>query len=380
KARLIGGFTIELASTGYFGGRWVNGEYRDGAKHVMTDNYTIPVLNARSCSVLKVRFLDSQAGYCSAIFLQRYPFGTPIDSPPTPEMLFAASHNDDYNDGMGDNDLTVTKYIDAGTQMNFFIGVDQNCSTRPGGPTGPTYKVREYDVSTHPFRASDYDHLHYALDIDVEELREMEESIWALVEQHPVDNQRWRIGWEDIHNTSWDRPEGTDPRNSLQALKLYGYDLNNDGRGDGWTRPSPTDYRRLRDGQLDLSDQVVEVTLEPVDPAITGGECSVYRIAGNDPTPGGGDDDLPDDDPPGDDDPPSDDDGGSGDDGSIEPPPPPPSTFECGCPRGGGNGKKVAIMHRPPGNEANEHIICVSRSGADTHLRQHNDFEVCEGN
>src|SRR5690606_41321738 len=55
KARLIGGFTIELASTGYFGGRWVNGEYRDGAKHVMTDNYTIPVLNARACSVLKVR-------------------------------------------------------------------------------------------------------------------------------------------------------------------------------------------------------------------------------------------------------------------------------------------------------------------------------------
>src|SRR5690606_27913629 len=278
KARLVGGFTIELASTGYFGGRWVNGEYRDGAKHVMTDRYTIPVLNSRSCSVLKVRFLDSQAGYCSAIFLQRYPFGVPLDSPPTPEMLFAASHNDDYNDGMGDNDLTVTKYIDAGTQMNFFIGVDENCSTRPHNPRG-------YDVLSHVYNPRDYDHLHYALDIDVEELREMEESIWALVEQHPVDNQRWRIGWEDIHNTSWDRPEGTDPRNSLQALKLYGYDLNNDGRGDGWTRPSPTDYRRLRDGQLDLSDQVVEVTLEPVDPAITGGECSVYRIAGNDPTP-----------------------------------------------------------------------------------------------
>src|SRR5690606_34839150 len=187
-----------------------------------------------------------------------------------------------------------------------------------------------------------------AIEVDVEELREIEESIWDLVEHHPVDNQRWRIGWEDIHNTSWDRPEGTDPRNSLQALKLYGYDLNNDGRGDGWTRPSPNDYRRLRDGQLDLSDQVVEVSLEPVDPAITGGACTIQRIAGNDPTPGGGDDDPdptpdpdPDPDPPGDD-------GGSGDDGGgVEPP---PSTFECGCPQGRGNGKKVAIMHRPPGN------------------------------
>ena len=40
---------------------------------------------------------------------------------------------------------------------------------------------------------------------------------------------------------------------------------------------------------------------------------------------------------------------------------------------------KVAIMHRPPGNEANEHIICVSPAGAQTHLRQHNDALICTG-
>ncbi len=147
RARLVNGSTIELTSAGYYGGHWVHGQYVGGARSVMSDRYTIPVLSSRQCSVLKVKFLQSQAGYCSAIYLQRYPFGQPIDSPPTPEMLFAASHNADYDT------LTVTKYIDAGTQMNFFIGVDQNCSTRPANPRG-------YDVLHHVYNPHDYDYVH----------------------------------------------------------------------------------------------------------------------------------------------------------------------------------------------------------------------------
>ncbi|NNF58892.1 MAG: hypothetical protein HKN04_11705, partial [Rhodothermaceae bacterium] len=67
--------------------------------------------------------------------------------------------------------------------------------------------------------------------------------------------------------------------------------------------------------------------------------------------------------------------------GGGEEPPPEEEESEsaCGCPNGNPN-KKVAIMHRPPGNEANEHVICVARPGADNHLRRHNDYVVCEGN
>jgi hypothetical protein len=356
RANLVEGFTVEVISTGYIGGNWVNGQYVGGAQHVMTDRYTIPVLQARRCSVLRVKFIQSMAGYCSAIYLQRYPVGVTESTLPAPEMLFAASHNADYDT------LTVRKYVDSGTQMNFFIGVDQNCSTRPGGALGPSYLVRQYNVLNHVYRASDYDYIHNALNVETERLQDMSESIWGLVEEHPLDNQRWRIGWEDIHNRAWDNPRGTDPRSSLQALKLYGYDLNNDGRGDGWTLRDAYGYRKLRDGSLDLSDQVIQVQLDYVDPATTNGACTVHFSTTGGSGGGGGSTGGETGTGTGT--------GSGGGSGS--------GTSQCGCPQNN-NDKKVAVMHRPPGNEANEHVICVSRSGARTHLRQHNDYEICEG-
>jgi hypothetical protein len=376
RARLLEGFTVEVIATGYFGGHWDGETYEDGARHVMADRYQVPVLMARRCSALRVQFIQSQAGYCSAIYLQRYPLGVTAANLPAPEMLFAASHNADYDT------LTVNKYVDAGTQMNFFIGVDQNCSTRPGGASGPISTVRAYDVLSHVYRASDYDYVHQALELQVERLDDMSESPWALVEQHPDDNQRWRIGWEDIHNTSWLNRNTTNPRNSLYALKEFGYDTNGDGRGDGWTQRDSYGYRLLRDGSLDLSDQVVQVQLQYVNPSTSGGVCQTALAStttsggGGGTTSGGttsggttsggttsGGTTS----------------GGTTSGGTTSGGTTSTSPVGCACPQGG-NDKKVAVMHRPPGNEANEHVICVSRNGARTHLRQHNDYEICEGN
>ena len=40
---------------------------------------------------------------------------------------------------------------------------------------------------------------------------------------------------------------------------------------------------------------------------------------------------------------------------------------------------KTAVMHRPPGDEENQHIICIGNPVVPVHLRYQNDFIVCEG-
>ena len=346
RAWLGDGFSITIKSTGTFA----------DAEHTMDDSYRVPVLLAQRCSQLDVRFLESAAGYCSAIYLQRHPAGTEADEIPLPEMIFSAGH---YADNVG---VEVDKVIAQGTQMDFFIGVDEDCSTRiPDDQGGP----RAYDVDSHVYNASDYDHDHHSLDVPLGSPEQMTESIWGFVEQHPDSTQMWRIGWEDQHITLWDNPMSTDPANSLQALKHYGYD------GDGWSTRDALGYRALRDygSRPDFSDQVIELWLIPIDPATEPDICTVSiegsSLSGEDPDP------YPDPDP-------ECDSSGSGND--CDDPDPYPETPGCMCPGNGNQNRKIAIMHRPPGNESNEHVICVSISGWERgHRNRHNDYVVCEG-
>ena len=57
-----------------------------------------------------------------------------------------------------------------------------------------------------------------------------------MVESDPNNTQRWRIAFEDIDN--WNLPPTTPTTTtrtySLWATKRFGYDINNDGIGDGW--------------------------------------------------------------------------------------------------------------------------------------------------
>ncbi|HEX8386378.1 MAG TPA: hypothetical protein VF576_09350, partial [Rubricoccaceae bacterium] len=65
------------------------------------------------------------------------------------------------------------------------------------------------------------------------------------------------------------------------------------------------------------------------------------------------------------------------------PPPPAAPAPALGTTNGPGcacqGNKKVSVMHRPPGNESNEHQICISVNAEPAHIGKHNDYVVCRG-
>ena len=254
-AEHVSGHEVEISSTGYFGGEFLEDGSYSGAIYVIDDNFRVglenPPLQVTQCSRLNAQFISSIAGYCSAIYLQRYLPDTPPGEQPTPEMVFSSGNN--RNGGSS----SVSYLLQPDTQMNLFLAVDQNCNR---GSSRYRNNWQNYDVEGHTFNRRHYDHLHYGLDVNMERVgEEMQESIWAMVEQHPQNNQRWRIGWEDQHITSWDNPNSNNPRNSLQALKRLGYD------GRGWPDVDNRGYRTLRDygDRPDFSDQVIEIWMTP---------------------------------------------------------------------------------------------------------------------
>jgi len=365
RAEALSGHSVRVTATGYYGGGFNEaGQYEGGTVYTMHDTYRVPVLIARTWSELDVEFLTSEAGFCSAVYYQEVVPGLPDDEQPAPRLLYAADNRD-----LQTLRLPTNVIVAPNTQMNFFIAVDQDCSTRPAITQTDTCAWRQYHAS-HTFNPEQYDYVRSALNIDPQALQQTEESAWSLVEQHPDDRQRWRIGWEDLAR-DWDRPTSNDPRVSLQATKRLGYD------GSGWTNTDARGYRALSDfgNQPDFEDQLIEVRLTPFATAAdvqaercriaavmaacgitTGGTCAA-------PTPSEDTEPEP---------PPSEPPVSGG--GSATPTPP----SSCACP-GHQPAFKVAILHRPPGNEANEQIICVAPSGAATHLRQHNDYQICVG-
>ncbi|MEM8598783.1 MAG: hypothetical protein AAGF99_02585 [Bacteroidota bacterium] len=242
RATLKDGHALDLHVTGVYG----------HASHTINEEHRIQVLTVKQPSTLTVEFIESMAGYCSSVWLERLiPVETRQDGDPVdtdgdgyvalaPVMIFTPGNG---RDGSRED---FSETLATGTRLNFFIGVDKNCSEE--GQFAATYD------------ASIYDHSHYALNDYEPYVTVTEESIWAMVEQHPTDDQRWRIGWEDQHRTEWDDPDLTKDRaSSLQKTKIEGYD------GLGWPANDAEGYRALRDygSRPDFSDQVIEVTLTP---------------------------------------------------------------------------------------------------------------------
>ncbi len=380
EAYLSDGFTLNIESRGYFGGAWSGDDYEGGAQHLMEDNYQVRVLKSQQCSALNARYLESDAGYCSGIYLQRYPAGATAANLPDPEMVFPVASKDD------NVDLTAEFVIPAGTQMDFFIGVDKKCDHRPDSPA-------TYDVTSHEYDEGDYDHIHNAIEFPFENFDYITESDWAFVEQHPADNQKWRIGWEDLHHPEWMGDGSDDPEQNLQALKRLGYEGDaanpwptRDGFGyrdledfwvrDGHSKHDEDDHTAFRP---DFSDQVVEVWLDPIPFADQPAACSV----GGSPDPDGDDGSGGDDGGSGDPDPDGTtgsggddggDDGSGGDDGEGEPDP-------CACPKANKPNKKVLIMHFPGDDPKKGRAKCVSVNGAyNGHLKRHDlDYVMCQG-
>ena len=242
------GHGIRVTSTGYYGGKWVDGKYVGGAKYTMTDSYRIRVLEVREDGMLDVEFLASVAGYCSAVFMEEWHDGEVTAT----RMIFPAGHNRN-----GEQPASAF-YVKAGTQLNFFIGVDQNCSSelKPANECTVRRYMRSYPLAN---LSSEWNYIHNALDIPVGSMEQAQESLWGLVEQKPSDRQSWRIAWEDIHNTSWDNPTGTNPSTSIQAFKIQGYN------GTGWADPRRQRLPHAHRGRA-RSERPADSGRDPPDP------------------------------------------------------------------------------------------------------------------
>ncbi|MEM1055090.1 MAG: hypothetical protein AAGI52_06155 [Bacteroidota bacterium] len=256
RAQPTSGHSLLITSSGYYGGEWVTDAAGErtytGASFTMSDSYKIRVLEVREDGVLDLSFLESMAGYCSTVFMDEYRGDELTET----RMVFASGHN---RDGVRP---PTSFYVTAGTQLNFFIGVDKNCSDK-FSTSATTCQAREHIINYDYDPASvgsKYDHVHYALDIPTDDISKMTESAWGMVEQRPSDRQAWRIGWEDQARSSWDNPNSSNPANSLWALKRLGYD------GNGWAERDAMGYRKLRDygSRPDYSDQVIEIGISPV--------------------------------------------------------------------------------------------------------------------
>ncbi|HEX8385365.1 MAG TPA: hypothetical protein VF576_04220, partial [Rubricoccaceae bacterium] len=250
RAVLTSGHSVRVVSTGQVGLDPRTGRYR--TSYTMHDDYRLPVLTSSEAGLLNVRFIESVAGYCSAVFYQAYTADMPVGAVPTPHLLFSANNSDRRNAR-----LSREIVVQPGTQMNFFIAVDENCSSRP--PAMNTCQERSY-TDAYVYTASNFNHTHNALSVAAGSLGEAREDIWAFVEQHPTSGQRWRIAWEDLHRRDWDNPTSTSALVSLQATKQYGY------YGGGWPSVNADQYRLLDDfgSRPDFNDQVIEVSLTPL--------------------------------------------------------------------------------------------------------------------
>ncbi len=282
-ATLIRGATYRVGARGFFGGSvyTINGSRLIGGT-LKADGSICPT----DC-VLKARFLESQAGYCSAVYLERTLPDTDEEDQPEPEMLFPPGKSS----GAGERDTSTvyTTRIAPGTQMNFLLAVDQNCSHH--GDTN----VKHDDPT--------FNHVRPALVEDTKDLDKLNEGLWAMTELKPnVDNEEdwkqniWRVAFEDRpgeYDGSTGKVRFT--REKLLDIKTNGYPVYSDGTinlsandntwngetygGTGvddwprWTYGPQKGYLDMEDyGDIpDFSDQVFEVELIDYEDAVDQG-------------------------------------------------------------------------------------------------------------
>jgi hypothetical protein len=193
---------------------------------------------------LHAGFIDSMAGWCSAIYLEQWIPDDQRDGEYRREvdMVFDSGHN---------RDGTETQFaqpLAAGTQMNFILAVDQDCSSE--------------NQAGIAWNDGTFNHHHYALEIDAEDINNMQEGTYAMVEQYQGQTGKWRLRFED-QNFYTEEQYLDIKRNS------YGDSNWSDGTwgGSGWSFDG-NGLSELRDygSQPDYSDQVFWIELEPYVP------------------------------------------------------------------------------------------------------------------
>lgn len=362
-AELTSGHSVRVVSVGQYG----------DASFTMHDEYRVPVLIAREDGLVVIEPGDSSPDVCSAMFYQAYPIGA--TAPTDPVMIYTSSFAN-----RNGKQAVRSVYATAGTQMNFFIAVDENCDMVVDTSTGDC--AEEEEAASHTFDASQWDAIYFALDIDAADVDQAEEGDWAYVEQNADDRQNWRISWED--RSDWASVSG-EPYEALTTLKGFGYD------GTGWSLSGSgfVGLLNLGDTAPDFSDQRVSVTVYAAnDSGYKGKQKSMLarqkHCGQTMDQPLDGDEYDVD------------------NDGTVDivpAPEPEPSTdpepeaevvesdiseddmidYACACTSNGTLTNKTAILHRPPGNEANEQLICIGTPAVGDHFANHNDvFPSCE--
>ncbi len=231
----------------------VIGEF-NGIVETISSYYRVDMMVVQEPSQLTVEFDKSWAGYCSSVYLEQYiplPPGADSSSAITgvvsddgkwfianPLMLFDAGHN---RDGLDTTPADLV--LNTGTRLNFFIGVDTDCSEE--GIWHPT------------FDPADYDWIHRALESEGD-ITDMKEGKYAMIEQHNSNGQIWRIAFEDL-------PSFSDIQHADIKMNGYGNSWDEASQsygGDGWTMEA-SGYKELKNygWKPDFSDQVIEVTL-----------------------------------------------------------------------------------------------------------------------
>ena len=244
RAIPLDGQNIKVETVGIYG----------GAEEEIVSYHRVEMLVVSEPSTLRAEFIMSEAGWCSAVFLQRY---IPIEhvdvlSDTTgvvsadglwfekyPEMIFDSGH---YRNGETVEPSDIV--LDTGTRMNFFIGVDKGCAHK--------------GVWVDEFNQDNYSHIHYAMDHE-ESVTEMLEGTYSMIELNHLHDQKWRIAFED--QAHYSEEQYTD-------IKINGYGNGSwdsvDGTfgGDGWDE-GLDGYKELKNwgSQPDYSDQVFEIEL-----------------------------------------------------------------------------------------------------------------------
>ncbi|NNE34709.1 MAG: hypothetical protein HKN13_05710, partial [Rhodothermales bacterium] len=229
-------YSVEAIGSFQAGGHEVTSE-RVSETEVLAEG----TLEVPQKSILNVKFLESMAGYCSAIFVQRLTpsvsgTGDVSYTEHTPEMVFSPGNNRD-----GATVQPSDIIIDAGERVNFILAVDAdfNCEKR-----GQDVNVND----------AMFDYTRDALKNEIDpESDDLSEGKYAMIQENPNSPGVWRIAFEDLvmsnakltdvkansYGGSWNR-----------TTKTYG--------GTGWNHVDSDGYWRLQDhgNKPDFSDQV----------------------------------------------------------------------------------------------------------------------------
>lgn len=230
-----------------------------------------PTVHKRS--ELQVEFIESMAGYCSAVYLQRFvpsgksnngngnncdgvdssnPGNGPKhdhDTDPSvddecrgggngsyraldPELVFAPGNN------RNGSQTTFEKTIEPGTRLNFILAVDKDYTCERKGDTSIEIDDRFYEYTRPSFVEN------------VNDLSQLHEAPFAMVQQRPDQPGTWRVAFEDkVFNEQ-----------ELWDIKEHGY------YGTGWGLDDLGFWDLENYGNRpDFSDQVIEVKIVTVE-------------------------------------------------------------------------------------------------------------------